>query len=231
VEWRIVHRRLRGNAFRVQPLASLLVGGPRLAKQRCVVLSDYIQFSHFISSFTGEIDVAEGVNNQTHNQYTLHTAEGKDGCKASTSNVQISGTPGQTTQCATINGDNTGCAYLDTDNRSYGEGFNQAGGGVFAHLWNQDGIKAWHFARDEVPADIKSGSPDPSTWGPPAAFCSSQTCNIPEHFHDHQLVIDTTLCGDWAGAAYMDSGCPGKSCGDAVADPNNFTSESTKSPC
>lgn len=166
----------------------------------------------------GEIDVVEGVNQQSTNQYTLHTSEG---CKASKGSVDVSGKPGQTTQCATIGGDNTGCAYIDTDARSYGQGFNDAGGGVFAHLWDHTGIKIWHFARSDVPSNIQSGSPDPSGWGSPAAFWSSDTCDIGQHFHDHSLVIDTTLCGDWAGAVYSSAGCPG-TCEQAVADPKNF---------
>lgn len=169
----------------------------------------------------GEIDILEGVHNQATNQYTLHTSEG---CTASQGSLQVTGQPGQTTQCATIGGDNTGCAYHDTDGRSYGEGFNAAGGGVFAHLWDRTGIKAWHFARSEVPEDIGSENPNPDAWGPPAAFWSSETCNISDHFHDHALVIDTTLCGDWAGATYASAGCPG-TCEEAVADPGNFKSK------
>lgn len=170
---------------------------------------------------TGEIDILEGVNNQATNQYTLHTSEG---CTASKGSVGITGQPGQTTQCATIGDDNTGCAYLDTDARSYGEGFNNAGGGVFAHLWDHTGIKIWHFARSEVPKDINNGNPNPVSWGAPAAFWSADSCNITDHFHGHALVFDTTLCGDWAGATYNSAGCPG-SCEEAVADPNNFQSE------
>ena len=33
-----------------------------------------------------------------------------------------------------IDGDNSGCRFLDTDERSYGHQFNEAGGGVYAHL-------------------------------------------------------------------------------------------------
>ncbi|KXN87445.1 putative glycosidase C21B10.07 [Leucoagaricus sp. SymC.cos] len=166
----------------------------------------------------GEIDVFEGVHNQPTNQYTLHTSEG---CTASIGNVKISSHPGQTTQCATIGGDNTGCAYIDSDTTSYGQGFNDAGGGVFAHLVDDTGITAWHFPRDKIPDNIKSGTPDPSNWLEPSAFWSSATCNTAQHFHDHSLVIDTTLCGDWAGATYRSAGCPG-TCEEAVADPKNF---------
>lgn len=127
------------------------------------------------------------------------------------------------TDCASSHNDNTGCAFSDPDTSSYGQGFNEAGGGVFAHLWNKDGIKIWHFKRSSIPQDITSGSPDPSTWPTPVAFWSNADCDMASHFVDHSLVVDTTLCGDWAGNAY--GGCPG-SCAEAVSKGSTFDSAS-----
>lgn len=181
------------------------------------------------SDYQGEIDVFEGVNNQATNQYTLHTSKG---CTSSQGSIKPTGKVSNK-QCATINGDNTGCGFIDPNESSYGAGFNAAGGGVFAHLWDQSGIKIWHFARNEIPQDIQAisdygaattGSPNPDSWGTPVAFWSPDTCDMGSHFHDHSLVFDTTLCGDWAGATYSSSGCPG-TCEQAVADPSNFKSE------
>jgi hypothetical protein len=47
------------------------------------------------------------------------------------------------------------------------------------------------------------------------------------HFFVHSLVIDTTLCGDWAGNSnvYASSGCPG-TCAQAVSKASNFQSTS-----
>jgi hypothetical protein len=176
----------------------------------------------------GEIDVLEGVNLGTTNQYTLHTSSG---CTLEPPPAQGQGDNQFTahllgTQCAS-GAATTGCAMLDSDPRSYGEGFNNAGGGVFAHTWDESGIKIWHFPRAEIPADITSGNPDPSTWPTASAFFSSQTCDMASHFYQHQLIFDITLCGDWAGAVYGSSGCPG-TCGDAVADPENFTNAKFK---
>ena len=82
----------------------------------------------------------------------------------------------------------------------------------------------WFFPRGQIPQDITAGNPDPSSWGTPTAnFPSNDSCHMPDHFQQHQLVIDTTLCGDWAGAAFS-SVCPG-SCSDFVADPANFKCE------
>ncbi|KAI4519526.1 hypothetical protein K525DRAFT_258394 [Schizophyllum commune Loenen D] len=165
----------------------------------------------------GEIDVLEGVNEATTNQYTLHTS---DGCSASAGNAKITANLGNA-KCASANGDNAGCAYFDTDNRSYGKGFNEAGGGVYAHLIDSTGIKIWFFSRSDVPQDITSGNPDPSSWDSPAAFWATETCDIASHFYSQQLIIDTTLCGDWAGSSFNSDGCSG-SCADTVADPGNF---------
>lgn len=168
----------------------------------------------------GEIDVVEGVHEQTVNQYTLHTDEG---CTLSTGRKKVTGHQ-LDSQCATIGNDNTGCAFLDSDTRSYGQGFNDEEGGVFAHQWDDTGIKMWFFSRCEVPEDINDRDPDPSGWGPPSAFYDSSSCDMSQHFYEHSLVLDTTLCGDWAGATYSSAGCPG-TCEERVADPSNFSSK------
>lgn len=69
--------------------------------------------------------------------------------------------------CDAAMNSNAGCGILDFDTRSYGAGLNNSGGGVFATLWNDDGVRIWFFPRDSVPADITAKSPDPSTWGSP----------------------------------------------------------------
>ncbi len=127
------------------------------------------------------------------------------------------------TTCASSSSDNTGCAFSNPDSSSYGQGFNDIGGGVFAHLWDPSGIKIWNFKRSSIPQDIASGNPDPTSWPTPVAFWSSPACDMASTFIDHSLVIDTTLCGDWAGNAFGSSGCPG-TCADAVAKASNFNS-------
>jgi len=174
----------------------------------------------------GEIDIVEGVNDQATNQMTLHTSEGctieRQASPDPNFNVNVA-TTGQilTTQCAFLNGNNDGCAFADTDTRSHGKGFNLIGGGVFAHYWEKDRIRVWHFPRCEIPPDIYERNPDPESWPTPAAIFTSANCDIEHHFHDHQLVLDTTICGDFAGGQYPNSGCPG-TCAQAVADPKNF---------
>lgn len=167
----------------------------------------------------GEMDIIEGVNGVGTNQMTLHS---NSGCTldSSLSPAQFSGDISGT-QCASSDGDDSGCAILDPSNQSFAAGFNQANGGVFAHLWNSDGVSIWRFARDEIPSDITAKTPNPGSWGKPIAFWSSNTCDMSSHFYQHSLVLDVTLCGDWAGASYSASSCPG-TCAQAVANASNF---------
>jgi hypothetical protein len=175
----------------------------------------------------GEIDIIEGVNNIGTNQLTLHTSEG---CTLD-SNILNSTHTGSIldTECASSAANNNGCAFGDSNPQSFGETFNNVGGGVYAHIWNDSGIYAWHFARNAIPPDIPAKAPQPDSWGVPVAMWSASTCDMSQHFSDHVLVFDTTLCGDWAGSVYPYSGCPG-TCEEAVADPNNFNSESRLVP-
>ena len=86
----------------------------------------------------------------------------------------------------------------------------------------------WHFARADIPADLTAQKPNPSTWGTPAGFWSAQSCDISANFFDHQMVIDTTICGNWAGgSAYSQSGCPG-TCADMVANATNYVGKSLR---
>ncbi|KAJ4475046.1 putative glycoside hydrolase family 16 protein [Lentinula aciculospora] len=162
----------------------------------------------------GEIDMIEGVHESTENQITMHT---NAGCTLATGQA-ITGTVSGTT-CESSGSNNNGCPTMDTTPSGWGAAFNSAGGGVFAKLWDDTGIKIWHFSRSNIPADITSKNPDPSTWGNPVSFMpSGDSCNVADHFKDHSLIINITLCGQWAGATYS---CGG-TCQSAVMDPSNF---------
>ncbi|KAJ6620360.1 concanavalin A-like lectin/glucanase domain-containing protein [Mycena sp. CBHHK59/15] len=139
------------------------------------------------------------------NQYHLHTS---DGCNLDP-NQPMQGTV-LTTTCASSAANNNGCGVQDKDPRSYGNGFNTAGGGVYAMYWGNDAIKMWHWARAEIPPDVASNKPNTAGWPTPAAaFTSGSSCDLSQHFNTHSLVIDTTICGDWAGASFQGAGCPG----------------------
>ena len=106
---------------------------------------------------------------------------------------------------------NAGCTAKDNRSQSYGTGFNQNGGGVYALRWTKaDGIQIYFFPRNAIPADIKSGAtPTPEKWGNPVAdYPFGNNCNA-ANFNTMKVVINLTFCGDWAGQASSYSGCPG----------------------
>ncbi|KAJ3991797.1 glycoside hydrolase family 16 protein [Lentinula boryana] len=168
----------------------------------------------------GEIDIIEGVNLNTHNQITLHS--GDDCAMQSTlsSLVSSNSTIGNL-QCASSASSNTGCTYIDNDARSYGKGFNQQGGGVYAMEWTNEAIQMWFFSRVNIPSDITNKTPNPSSWGKPAALFSNSGCDIGSHFSDHTITINTDVCGGWTESAFSSSGCSG-TCADTVAVASNF---------
>ncbi|KAF9038476.1 glycoside hydrolase family 16 protein [Panaeolus papilionaceus] len=167
----------------------------------------------------GEIDILEGVHKGPINQYTLHTSagctmEGFNDKEVVSSNLVHP-------VCESSGLDNRGCGFADQDLRSYGKELNLLAGGVFVHQWDKDGIRVWRFFRGNIPSDIQSKRPDPAKWGKPVAFFPSTTCDMASHFYEHQLVINTSICGDLGGPTYAGSGCPG-TCAEAVANSKNF---------
>lgn len=175
----------------------------------------------------GEIDILEGVHEQETNQYTLHTTSGCE-IDAEFNEKSVSARI-INDQCASSPQDNSGCAFLDRETQSYGKEFNLIAGGVYAHLWDNTGIKVWRFPRTAIPADITAKKPNPSTWGMPAAHFPSTSCDMAKHFYEHQLVLDTTICGDFGGPTYQSAGCPG-TCAEAVAKPENYKCAFASSP-
>jgi hypothetical protein len=63
-----------------------------------------------------------------------------------------------------------------------------------------------------------NGNPDPTNWGEPQA--DFQGCDIDAHFRNHQIIFDTTFCGDWAASAWAADPVCGKkatTCNEFVA--------------
>lgn len=178
----------------------------------------------------GEIDIIEGVNLQTTNSMTLHTSAG---CTVANSSTAFSGTL-LTANCdidAADQGGNQGCQVMDAaPSTSFGAGFNAAGGGVFVTEWTAAVINIWFFtAAAPLPASLTAANPSTAALGLPAASFTDATCDFASHFSDLQIVLDTTLCGDWAGAdaVWSVQGCAAETgvatCQDFVANhPESF---------
>lgn len=137
----------------------------------------------------GEMDIIEGVNLQTVDQMTAHTAPN---CTMAFAN-QTASTIGYY-DCSEATGGSDGCSVQGAP---YGNNFNTGGGGVWVMQWTSLFIKLWFFSRSNIPASITAGAPDYTTFGTPLANFAGTSCNIDTHFLNHRLVFDTTFCGDW----------------------------------
>ncbi|KAL7413432.1 concanavalin A-like lectin/glucanase domain-containing protein [Mrakia frigida] len=170
----------------------------------------------------GEIDIIEGVNNDGDNLSSLHSSSGCN--MPSSGRVMQAAATGL--KCGSSDGDNSGCGTTNNaQENSFGAGFNNANGGTYAMRRDSEAIKVWFWPAGTEPKDV-SGSKviDESTWGTPTAvFPSSDQCDLDAHFAAHQIVLNLTFCGDWAGSSYgSDSSCP-SSCDDHVRNsPSSF---------
>ncbi|KAH9819871.1 Glycoside hydrolase family 16 protein [Teratosphaeria destructans] len=177
--------------------------------------------------YNGEIDVMEAVNKaNTGNQMTLHTtADCKMNAKRKETGTVIN------KNCWNETNENAGCG-VKGNVATYGEEFNQNGGGIYAMELRDAGIRVWFWTHDDMPSDIPTDvsnttAPDPSTWGEALADFPNTHCDISSHFKNQSLIANIDLCGDWAGATNVystEDGCPG-TCQDFVA--NNATAFDT----
>jgi len=159
--------------------------------------------------YNGEIDVIEGVNQNNRNQMTLHSGPG---CTMPTNWDQTGKTTFADCNCAGGANGNSGCGVQAPTN-SYGVDFNNNGGGVYAMQYEDSGVFIWFFPRNAIPSDIRGHNPNPASWGTPTAafpFAGTGPGTCPRNsFSNHQIVIDNTFCGDWAGSVFNQDGCSG----------------------
>lgn len=195
----------------------------------------------------GEIDIIEGVNQQSVNTMTLHTSARCvventtifPGIQGNT-NGQLAFS-GQTTamNCdvnAAGQGQNVGYSIQTPINSlstsvasagnlpggsvlpTYGTNFSLADGGVYAMEWTTESISIWFFHHTgAIPNDVTSNTPNPSGWGTPLAKFAGSGCDFQTRFKDLKIVIDTTFCGAWAGKVWQLGGCAA-STGSAICE-------------
>jgi len=77
----------------------------------------------------------------------------------------------------------------DASTRSYGKGFNNGNGGVYAMEWTDDAIRTWFFPRNTaLPASLLAGAPNTDDFGTPAANFKG-SCNVKERFKDQRFIF------------------------------------------
>jgi hypothetical protein len=59
---------------------------------------------------------------------------------------------------------------------------------------DNDGVTVWHWQRSQIPADIHSSSPDPSSWGTPQARFVSDKCNPSDFFTNMNALFSVRIC-------------------------------------
>lgn len=174
---------------------------------------------------SGEIDIIEGINSvddaSSYNSSTLHTSancpQGDDvNCNASDQTWTTCGCSSDG-KCPT-----KGCLQKFTSNSSFGFGFNKKTptGGIFACELSRAGVvKIWYY--DNV-ADFPTDNVITIS-KLPAPTVQFQAC-ASKAFRNMRLIINTTLCGQWAGKEYDKTNGDG-SCKGAVLDTTYTMSE------
>ncbi|KAK7607074.1 mixed-linked glucanase precursor [Phyllosticta paracitricarpa] len=176
----------------------------------------------------GEVDIIEGVNQQSGNLMTLHT---KSDCKIGNSVSSTSTDPDvitytgkrTTVNCNAYSGNGcqiaapkgssstsdsaeqaAGSSY--SSGATYGSPLNAQGGAIVAVEWTDSGFKIWSWPRSSAPSSVKSttaSNPSDVTpsndFGTPVAHFGGQGCAWNDNFKDLAFVINTDFCGDWAG--------------------------------
>jgi hypothetical protein len=174
----------------------------------------------------GEIDGIEGVNSynaeSSKNNSTLHTNTPPNGVKCTQRSVPgitnggdpgFSGNPKDANNCGCNR--NEPCPYggagvESKDEKSFGWGFNQNGGGVYAMelvlspgKFDDGQVTIWFFPNGSIPCDIEENKPNPKSWD---KFIAVKFNPCPGQFKNLQITLNTTLGGDWGSAAMPNYG-------------------------
>lgn len=81
-----------------------------------------------------------------------------------------------------------GCSFMaeeGTFNQAFNDNYK-----IIALQVETDVMRIWHFGKDEVPADLTSGSPDPDTWKAPTVSLSPKSCDFQKAFSQFRIVSE-----------------------------------------
>ena len=111
---------------------------------------------------------------------------------------------------------------MEVPGNSYGANFASNGGGAYALNWNSSGLYFYFFPRSSVPSDLSGSSPDPDNWGTPTGFYPTSSCDTSKFVKDQTLILDITVCGNFAGAASVFTQTCSGTCTDLVPTASNY---------
>ncbi|KAK5059719.1 hypothetical protein LTR84_009602 [Exophiala bonariae] len=160
-----------------------------------------------------ELDIIEGINLDSTSLMSVKTNQA-----CSISQQPMTGTL-KTTDCNINTGGIVGCSINSASPATYGTGFNNLGGGVYATEWTSNAITIWYFARNAIPADITAGTPNPQLWGVPLAKFAPN-CRLDDNFVNQNIVMNIDFCGDYAADPFFYNQNP--TCTSQAASCNDF---------
>eukprot|EP01084_Bolivina_argentea_P018247 33979_1 len=157
-----------------------------------------------------EIDVIEGINLWTNDQANLHTT-GECDFSTQYNNINMTGYWRQyncTMGYSSANG--SGCETVPNMPNTYGKGFNDNRGGIYALELNYDiGIKIWFWSMYDknIPNSIYTKKPDIDSFGIPFVFYPFGSWCESSNFKNMQVMFDLYYCG-WSGQqSFWDEQC------------------------
>jgi hypothetical protein len=147
------------------------------SKQRELTIFSWVYRGETAQGYS-EVDIFENVNKATANSNSFYTSE------PCTVNYDV-GTPTRTNNCqGTAVGQ--GCSS-GAEEGTFNQGFND-NYRVIAMQVETNTMRIWHFRKNEVPADLSSGNPDPSKWKRPTVALSPKSCNFQKAFSQFKIV-------------------------------------------
>lgn len=78
--------------------------------------------------------------------------------------------------------------------------------GAIATAWDASGVYVFHIPEQEIPLDLESNAPNPTTWERwMIAYLPFDPDSCFDVAKPQEIVLNIALCGDWAGGAWWTS--------------------------
>lgn len=179
---------------------------------------------------SGEIDVIEGVTTSTGSTVNYSTFHTMPGCTQTiTSQPDCNSSGGETVSNCGCN-DQTLCPYqgcgVSYSDNSFGISFNKNVGGTYAVLLMKETnqVTVWFWPRGDTMKPDFSGLVSPEYWATSDTGNTKKFTACPGFFKDMCLIIDTTVCGYWAGNSFDSTSNSLLNCTDYALSNNMNTS-------